>query len=233
MVLEKVCLQCLKEFKRYVSKSTCIGRGKYCSSICRRLYERNHSKKYCTCGKTKSETAKQCSSCAGLGQRIRITLSNEQIREAIKHSNCFKDVQLYIKENFLLVLSRFQVRNMMKKSKFDTSHFKQHRTRLLNNEQLFTNNITPFSVTRFVRKTIIRDKLLPYKCECGNEGIWQGKSITLELHHIDGEPSHNKIENLKFLCPNCHSQTYNFKGRNVKSKLGRIKIERKRKEIYG
>lgn len=41
---------------------------------------------------------------------------------------------------------------------------------------------------------------------CYNDGTWVGKSLTLEIDHIDGDWLNNLIENLRFLCPNCHSQ---------------------------
>jgi len=53
-----------------------------------------------------------------------------------------------------------------------------------------------------------------YKCvECGIDS-YNGKPITLELEHKDGDSDNNKLENLCFLCPNCHSQTPTYKGRN-------------------
>lgn len=52
--------------------------------------------------------------------------------------------------------------------------------------------------------------------------IWRGRSITLELDHIDGNSSNNVRENLRLLCPNCHSQTPTWRGRNINSGVIRI-----------
>ncbi|WP_121829872.1 HNH endonuclease signature motif containing protein [Streptomyces sp. S1] len=48
---------------------------------------------------------------------------------------------------------------------------------------------------------------------CGNEGMWRGHPLALEIDHIDGDWRNNRIENLRFLCPNCHSATDNYRGR--------------------
>jgi 5-methylcytosine-specific restriction endonuclease McrA len=49
-----------------------------------------------------------------------------------------------------------------------------------------------------------------YKCEVCGVGDWQGKPITLQLDHKDGDPENNTPENVRLLCPNCHSQTENW-----------------------
>lgn len=46
--------------------------------------------------------------------------------------------------------------------------------------------------------------------ECGLESVWNGKPIVMHLDHIDGDTSHNDPSNLRFLCPNCHSQTETY-----------------------
>ena len=62
-------------------------------------------------------------------------------------------------------------------------------------------------------------KLIEYKCkECSIINSYNGKFIKLELHHIDGNNKNNKLENLVFLCPNCHSQTDNFRAKNKNDK---------------
>ena len=53
-----------------------------------------------------------------------------------------------------------------------------------------------------------------YCCEVCKITEHNGKTIVLECDHIDGNPNNNKPENLRLICPNCHSQTASFKGAN-------------------
>ena len=62
-----------------------------------------------------------------------------------------------------------------------------------------------------IRKVILKE--VGNKCEeCGIID-WQGKPLTLELEHIDGDNTNNSRDNLRILCPNCHSQTDTFRNR--------------------
>jgi 5-methylcytosine-specific restriction endonuclease McrA len=71
-----------------------------------------------------------------------------------------------------------------------------------------------------LKRRLIREGLKASHCElCGISG-WLGKPLSLALHHINGDGRDNRLENLQLLCPNCHSQTENFAGRNV-IRLGR------------
>lgn len=50
--------------------------------------------------------------------------------------------------------------------------------------------------------------------ECGQKGVWNKKKLEMELDHIDGNRTNHLLVNLKMLCPNCHSQTKTFCGKN-------------------
>lgn len=66
-----------------------------------------------------------------------------------------------------------------------------------------------------------------YRCDLGP--MYNNKPLTLQLDHINGDHSDNSIENLRILCPNCHSQTDNFCGKNKKSHIKNKKIIEEKK----
>ena len=82
-----------------------------------------------------------------------------------------------------------------------------------------------YRCNNLIKKKLVRDFDRPYECSvCKNEHftnrdgvlLWRNQEIILELEHKNGINTDNRIQNLTFLCPNCHSQTSTFKGKNSK-----------------
>ena len=92
------------------------------------------------------------------------------------------------------------------------AYYETNKEREISPDKLFRINCKH---TRTVlRRNIIRNNLLPYKCAICGISKWNNKTLSLELDHINGMNNDNRLENLRFLCPNCHSQTTTYGSRN-------------------
>ena len=65
-----------------------------------------------------------------------------------------------------------------------------------------------------LRKRLFTEKIKQEKCELCGITEWLGKKLSLEVDHKDGNRYNHKLENLQILCPNCHSQTDTYRGKN-------------------
>ena len=74
-----------------------------------------------------------------------------------------------------------------------------------------------FKSIKPLRKFLIENFPDKHFCEeCNQSPIWNCKPLVLQLDHKDGCSTNHKLENLRWLCPNCHSQTHNFGMKNMK-----------------
>lgn len=67
-----------------------------------------------------------------------------------------------------------------------------------------------------IRRRLLEDGVFQNRCTiCGIED-WRGKPLSMHIDHINGVKNDHRMENLRMLCPNCHSQTETYGGRNAR-----------------
>lgn len=116
-----------------------------------------------------------------------------------------------------------KLKDFIHQNKIDISHFKQIKKRKTNINEYLVKGIKINSTTR--RKIIsifFKNKCCSENCSVKN-GLWNGKPITIQLDHINGNPFDNRLKNLRALCPNCHSQTDTFGSKNFKNTIREFK----------
>ena len=146
--------------------------------------------------------------------------SREEIENAVKNSRSIAEVcrKLGIKPNGGNYKT---IHNELKYYEIDTSHFTgqgwniglKHNPRPPKDiDSILTDNSNYQSYK--LKNRLFKEGFKEKKCECCGNTEWMGKPIALELHHINGCNSDNRLTNLMVLCPNCHAMTDNYRGLN-------------------
>ena len=161
--------------------------------------------------------------------RIRCTWTDAELVNAVAESKSFTGTLRLI--GLVPAGGNFDtVRKHIQRLSLSTDHFlphggsglflKLHHRRKLTEDEVFCENShVSAQVARYAR----RYSIMPYICGiCGNTGEHNGKSLQLQLDHKNGNRRDNRKENLWWLCPNCHSQTSTFAGRNQNKRRAHV-----------
>lgn len=149
--------------------------------------------------------------------------SNQELIDAVKVSYTKTDVLKLLNLSINSSGNYQTINRYIKYLKIDISHFKQIKFASLKKESeikaILIENST-YSSTVNLKRKLLKYNLLINECYICKINEWLGKKIVLQLDHINGIRSDNRLENLRLLCPNCHSQTDTFciGTKNIKSK---------------
>ena len=141
---------------------------------------------------------------------IKDILNNLNIRP---YSWNYKSIQIRMTE-LDIDINQFNInRNIFRKNLLNKLRLK----RKISDEIIFSSK-SPYNRAG-LKHRILKDELLKYECfKCKNEGLWMNEKLILQLDHINGIYNDNRLENLRFICPNCHTQTETFSVKRFKKK---------------
>lgn len=149
--------------------------------------------------------------------------TDEAFREIVEQSSSYSDVLVALGLVPKGGTSSKALKRRIEALAIPTDHFKVRgewaKTTYTMEEILIENSM--YTNMNRLKIRLVQEGVMDYFCnECGNNGIWRGKPLTLQLDHINGVSNDHRLTNLRFLCPNCHSQTDTYSGRNKGVGLG-------------
>lgn len=147
-------------------------------------------------------------------------MPDEEFRKFIAEHNswcsCARDLGMSIYGSN----SKYQLSKRCQELNCDVSHFgsQTYNAQIASTkytlEEILVENSSYKNIAK-MKERILKAGCMEYVCAiCGNKGEWNGKKLVLQLDHINGNHSDHRLENLRFLCPNCHSQTETYSGKN-------------------
>lgn len=144
--------------------------------------------------------------------------TKEELENIVKASHNMKEVIQTIGYATNSGNNNQTVKNRLNLYNIDYSHFTSSTNKQIRTEEnVFIENSTASQAT--LRRWYIKGNYTPYICSiCKQEPIWQGKDLTLILDHINGNNKDDRLENLRWVCPNCNQQLETTGFKKMRSK---------------
>ena len=136
--------------------------------------------------------------------------SKEELEDFVKNCNSYRELSDLLGYATRSGGSYETIKSRLEKYNIDTSHFGSREGYVKRNENnIFVENST--ATQKVLREWYKKGNYTPYKCSiCGLPPEWQGKELTLTLDHINGNSRDDRLENLRWVCPNCDRQLPTF-----------------------
>lgn len=142
------------------------------------------------------------------------TYTDEEFEYIVKNSNSFKECLKKLGYSSNSGKQTHILQQKIESLNIDISHFDQLKKRVSRTpENIFIENST--AAQKVLRNWYIKGNYTPYICSiCGQEPFWKDKPLTLILDHINGKNNDDRLENLRWVCPNCNQQLDTTNARN-------------------
>lgn len=142
------------------------------------------------------------------GEKIMALIDNftkEELIQIVKESNSYRSMLPKLGYKTTGGNCYKTVKKKVEEYGIDTSHFQNIQKTERTIENVFCENST--AAQKVLRDWYVKGHYTEYKCAiCGLPAEWQGKPLTLTLDHINGVNGDNRLENLRWVCPNCDRQ---------------------------
>lgn len=144
----------------------------------------------------------------------------EEVKTLVKESTSYSEVLRKLKLSTNGSTNHRTLKTFFTKHNIDITHFtlkgpKKSYNVIHELEDILVENSTYANMSR-LKIRLIREKILEYKCSICGITDWNKQPIALQIDHINGIHNDNRLGNLRLLCPNCHSQTSTYAGKNKK-----------------
>lgn len=144
--------------------------------------------------------------------------TKEELEEIVKHCCSYRELAKQL--GYVSIGNNGNtIKSRLTKYNISTEHFtgKSKGSTKRTEENVFCLNSTASQAV--LRNWYLKGEYTEYRCAiCGQLPFWNGKELSLTLDHINGNNKDNRLENLRWVCPNCDRQLPTFAGRNQSAK---------------